>query len=304
MKRAIITGPTGAIGYALTKYLSEQDITVYAMCRPDSKRMNSIANLKNVHTIECELENVSMLSNYISDKVDVFFHLGWEGTNQRDRHDVELQSKNIISTLNAVKVAKTMGCECFVGGGSQAEYGRSEAPLNGYSPTNPETAYGVAKLCAGNLSRFLSKQLGIRHVWTRLFSVFGPYIGDDSLIASFINKLLNSESPSCTLGTQIWDYLYSRDAARALYLLGQKGIDGKIYCIGSGASKPLREYLEEIKNIINPEITVQYGKIPYSNNQIMHLEPDISDLIRDTGFIPEFDFCDGVKETIQWMKNK
>ena len=89
-----------------------------------------------------------------------------------------------------------------------------------------------------------------------------------------------------------------------MYLLGEKGIDGKIYCIGSGEAKPLKEYILEIGKVINPQVELGFGKIEYSNNQVMNLCADISELTEDTGFEPKVKFSDGIKETINWIKGE
>ena len=77
-------------------------------------------------------------------------------------------------------------------------------------------------------------------IWTRILSIYGPYDGENTMVMSTIYKLLNSEKPSCTKGEQMWDFLYSKDAALAMRLLGEKGTDGRTYCIGSGKSKTVK----------------------------------------------------------------
>ena len=109
------------------------------------------------------------------------------------------------------------------------------------TPAFPENGYGMAKLCAGQMSRELCAKLGIRHIWARILSVYGPCDGAKTMVMSSIRQLLAGESPAFTKGEQQWDYLYAKDAGRALYLLGEKGRAGSIYCLGSGQKRPLRE---------------------------------------------------------------
>ena len=154
------------------------------------------------------------------------------------------QNLNVKYALDAVEAAAKLGCDTFVGAGSQAEYGRFEGALNGSVPAFPENGYGIAKLCAGQMTRILCHQKGMRHIWTRILSIYGPYDGDKTMVMSTIGKLLKGESPSCTKGEQMWDFLYSKDAALAMRLLGEKGVDGKVYCIGGGQARPLKEYIE------------------------------------------------------------
>jgi len=104
------------------------------------------------------------------------------------------------------------------------------------------------------------------------------------------------------MGEQIWDYLYSKDAANALYLLGLLGIGGRTYCLGSGIGVPLRKYIETIRDEINPGHAIGFGDIPYNEKQVMYLKADIESLQKDTGFFPEYSFDRGIRETIRWYK--
>ena len=68
--------------------------------------------------------------------------------------------------------------------------------------------------------------------------------------------------------------------------------------------RPLRESIEVIKDKINPNLELNFGVIPYSANQIMHLEADISQLSIDTGWKNRSAFEDGIERTIVYFRNK
>lgn len=294
MKRAIITGPTGSIGVALIQKLLEEGMYVYALCRKDSTRLANIPNHENVAIIPCDLSDLGSAKNEVCYPCDVFYHLGWDGTTGTARDDTYLQNLNVKYSMDAVKLAYETGCKTFLGVGSQAEYGRSTTPLTPASPTNPETGYGIAKLCAGQFTRLLCQKYGMKHIWARVFSVYGPYDSSNSMIISAISKMMRGETVALTKGEQQWDYLYSSDAADALYLLTTKGLDGKTYCIGSGVVHPLTHYVEIMRTVLNSEANVQYGAIPYAEKQVMYLCADIRDLVNDTGFTPLVDFRQGI----------
>ena len=329
--RAYITGPTGAIGTALIDELVENNIEVVAILNPGSKRKDNIKKDELVKIVECDLAQLKELPAVLKDRAlinsrvvddsktttessdniainnatSIFYHLAWLGTTGEARNDMSLQLKNIEYALDAIEVASAIGCTRFIGAGSQAEYGRVEGKLTATTPTNPENGYGIAKLTAGKMTRIRAEQLGIEHVWTRILSIYGPNDGPQSMVMSTIAKLKKGERPSLTKGEQLWDYLNSEDAARALRLLGtvdlnstttknKSVVDGKIYPIGSGHAMPLREYIETIRDLVNPDAELGLGDIPYAKNQVMHLEADISELTRDTGFVPSVDFKDGI----------
>ncbi|MBR6679929.1 MAG: NAD(P)-dependent oxidoreductase [Clostridia bacterium] len=300
--KAVITGATGAIGMALIKELSERGDEILVLCRASSARSRRIPDAANIKKIDCPLDKMSELE--LDEKYDAFFHFAWEGTTGDARNDMFLQNRNVKHTLDAVDLAARLGCSVFIGAGSQAEYGRVEGNLNAETPAFPENGYGMAKLCAGQMSRVMCARLGIRHIWTRILSVYGEYDGENSLISFAIGKTLAGERASFTAGEQVWDYLYSGDAAKAMVALAERGRDGGVYCLGSGKKRLLREYLEVLRDTANPEAELGLGDRPYPDKQVMYLCADIDDLVADTGYTPQTVFEDGIKKTIEWYKNK
>lgn len=304
MRRVVITGATGSIGIAVINQMIQNNVEVLVLTREDSKRNARIPEHELVTIKYCSLDELKFLHNDTDKEYDVFYHFAWAGTTGAARNDMNLQLQNIQYTLDAVEAAEKLGCKKFIGAGSQAEYGRVEGVLEASTPPFPENGYGIAKLCAGQMSRIMCEQKNIEHVWTRILSVYGPNDGDQSMIMSTIKKLLLNEKPALTKGEQQWDYLYSKDAAKAMFLLGEYGVSGKTYCIGGGKTKPLLEYVTILRDTINEEAELGVGEIPYAEKQVMHLCANIEDLTNDTGFVPEVSFVDGIRETIEWYKNK
>ena len=305
-----ISGATGAIGMALiNKCISEGD-KVVVFVRPDSNRKSQLPVSDKIRVLEYGIENFDDLvqGNISTDdipKIDVFYHFAWKGTIGDGRNDMDLQNMNVKYTLDAVRLANTLGAKLFIGAGSQAEYGRVEGMLTADTAVNPENGYGIAKLCAGQMSRILCEQLNMRHIWTRILSVYGPYDGELTMITSVIKKLLNGEKPALTAGLQQWDYLHSYDAANAMFLLGKTdNISGEAFVIGSGSARPLKEYIEIMRDAINPSLELGFGEIPYSDKQVMHLCADIDKLTRATGFRPSVSFEDGIRTTIEYIKDR
>ena len=298
LSKAVLTGPTGAIGTALCLELAEHGVEVYAICRPGSPRAAAVPEHKNIHKVACDVSRLAQLPELIPGGADAFFHFAWAHTIGPGRNDMPAQIENIRYTIDAVQSAARLGCQVFIGAGSQAEYGRVEGVLKPETPCFPENGYGMAKLCAGHMSRVECQKLGLHHIWTRILSVYGPGDGAATMISGVIRQLQAGEKPALTAGIQQWDYLYSADAARAFRLLAQHGADGKTYVLGGGKAAPLKDYIYMLRDAINPALPLGLGDIPYGPMQVMHLEADISALTQDTGFKPQVTFYDGIRETI------
>lgn len=296
MNKIIITGATGCVGSAVVRQALVRNMEVTCLVHKDSKRLTNLPRDSRVNIIECSLsdyENIQLPGTY-----DAFIHLSWEKTFGASRDDAEVQARNIQYTLDAVRLAHRCGCEVFVGAGSQAEYGVQTQDLTPSLPVKPESGYGIAKYAAGRLSAMLCRSLSIRHNWVRILSVYGPNDGENTLISYAIRELKACRSPELTKCEQIWDYLYADDAGDAILSVAANGVDGKTYPLGSGQGRKLSEYIEEIRQIINPSVKVQYGVKDYYPHQPMHLVADISELTNDTGWQPRTSFEEGIRSFV------
>lgn len=305
IRTAVVTGPTGAIGTALCAKLLQEGVTVYAVCRPGSARVRDLPQHPALHVVECDAAALAALPQKMQGIcADAFFHFAWAHTIGQGRNDMPAQIANIQSTIDAVRAAKALDCQVFLGAGSQAEYGRVEGVLKSSTPAFPENGYGMAKLCAGQMSRVEAAMQGIDHIWVRILSVYGPHDGPLTMISGTIRKLLAGEKPALTAGIQKWDYLYAGDAAAAFYLAACHGRPGAVYPLGSGQAVPLRDYIFQLRDAIDPALPLGLGEVPYGALQVMHLQADISELQKDTGFQPAVPFAQGIRKTIDCIKRE
>lgn len=295
IQRVIISGATSSIGIALCEECVTNGIGVVAIIRPESSKCSLIPKSNLIEIVESELSDYDSI-NSEGIHADAFFHLAWASTDGAAARDNTYdQADNIQAILKAVELAERCKCKVFVGAGSQAEYGRTDEVLTGDTACKPETAYGMTKLCAGMLSRLMCRQKGIDHVWTRILSAYGPNCSKRTVISYTVDTLLQGEKPVLSDGRQVWDFIYISDVARALLACARSGVSGKTYVIGYGKSKLLREFLEEVRDILSPGQDMGFGERPYNADAVMHLECDISDLTADTGFVPTVDFEEGIQ---------
>lgn len=295
-----LTGSTSMVGLALIRECIYRYIKVTALVRPNSPRVERIPKSDLIKIIDCDLDKIGTITNIDESMfpIDVFFHIGWANNERKHRNSCEAQFKNIQYTIDAVHLAKKIGCKRFVGLGGQDEYGVVSTPLKNKIPVDPITPTGITKYAAGKYSEFECERLGLEYIWIRLLSVYGIFDHEDRLLKSFINNCQKNIPMSLTECSHIWDYLYEDDVGRALFMIGEKGVDGKVYTLGSGIGKPLKKYLEIIRKLVNPDYTPGYGKIPYNEKSVRYLCADISELSRDTGWRPQISFEDGIRRII------
>lgn len=310
MGKIVITGATGAIGRALITEVLRDNKEVLVLVHRGSARADELNGIKGCRVLRVDLDEYDHALELMEENgidrngYDLFFHLAWKAPFGTERNNLELQLENVQSALAAVRLADKMGCSTFIGAGSQAEYGRVEGVLSPDTPAFPETGYGIAKLCAGQMTRLLCQQAGMRHVWVRILSVYGPYDRDETLISTAVRDMLQNQDTSFTFCDQIWDYIYSTDAARAIYQAGEKGQSGSVYMIGSGKTRKLAEYIKVIADLTGYQKEIGFGRRSYNDKQVMHLQADIESLKRDTGFEPMIGFEEGITRLIRFYKGR
>jgi len=280
-----ITGATSMLGAATIKKCLEKKHSVLAFARKGSAKISRIPKSQLVKVVECDLDQMKDF-DCKGLSADAFIHFGWAFTDKSGRNDVSKQLANVQYTIDAVCLAKKIGCKKFIGAGSQAEYGTPNVTLKADTPVNPLVPYGVAKYAAGRLSAMECKNQGLEYNWIRILSVYGPNDNDGTLLSQLVYNAKNNIPMGLSACEQIWDYLHEDDAGAAFVSVAENGVDGKIYPLGSGVGRPLKDYVEKAIKAVNPEYKPEYGKYPYSPIQPMFLQADISELSKDTGWNP------------------
>lgn len=296
-KTYILTGATGFIGSeVLKKIISSEDIAIILI-----RNNSDLSRLKNfdnyVSIIYDDLTNDELANSLKKYKPDVFIHLAWQGVGGSDRNEIFQITDNLELSLNSVKLANKIGCDHWIGIGSQAEYGNPNCKVSEDFPTNPTTLYGKSKLATCWATLGLCEAYKMKGSWIRVFSTYG--IGDSPhwFIPYIINEIKQKRSPNLTKCEQLWDYLHVSDAAEAIISVGQVGVEG-IFNIGSGGCIPLKEVVETIKKVLNSTIKINYGKVEYRVDQVMHLEADISKIKSKTLWYPKININTGINSII------
>ncbi len=291
MKTAVVTGATGFIGVHLIAELLASGYAVSAIVRPGSQNLARLPWHENLTLLPMDMAEVSQLPGLLP-AADLFFSLAWEGARGAARQDDALQQSNVTATLDAVDAAAILGARVFVGCGSQAEYGMQGAVTTEESPASPDTAYGKAKLSAFTQGAQRVAELGLRFVWPRIFSVYGPGDFPGTLVSSTLVKMGKNEAISCTACTQSWDFLHVSDAARALVLLAETEHASGVYNVAFGESCPLRWFVSCMKEIAESDSEIAFGAIPTPVNPA-GFSPCV-DRLKALGWRPRVSFQEGI----------
>ena len=303
----IITGGTSFIGIALSGLLLKEGHHVYSICRETSAMLKDIPEDPNLTPVFTDLGHIGSIARTIK-TADVMIHLAWEGTDHKGREDSELQKMDIEYSKEAVRTAKQLGCRLFVEAGSQAEYGHTTAPFTEETPCHPESEYGKAKLAFGAFADKYCKENGMKFIHLRIVSVFGEKDKPWTLIISTIKKMLSNEAIELSSCSQNWNFLYIRDAVKQIYLLCRNMLQSatlksEIYLVGSRDTRPMKEFIEEIRRISKSESVLLYGR--YQPAKEMSLSPIMKKTEEATGgFLSDYSFGEAVENMIDNIRRE
>jgi nucleoside-diphosphate-sugar epimerase len=301
--RCLVTGASGHIGSHLVRCLLSNGAEVAIFIRPTSNLWRLEDVVCRVKVIKGDLTEIKESNAAIREFApETVFHLAWSGVGARDRNEITQLTQNLYGSIELLRLAVESGCKRWIGLGSQAEYGIYDGVLNENLPARPVTLYGTVKLCLCLLCRKLCEAGHIDFAWLRLLASYGPMDDRDHLIPYVILTLLRNEEPSLTFGEQRWDFLYVEDVAEALWRVAVTPEARGVFNLGSGESYVIRSIIERIRDLINPKLSLGFGKLPYRPDQIMRLETDIASIRRVTGWSPRANLNEGLRRTVEWFR--
>lgn len=302
MEYVIVTGANGFIGKTLVNALLEKGYHVVAL---DIRFDDVLANDERVTCVNVMNKEVAALAEEIPhQEYRCFFHLAWAGTSGPARADYVVQLNNVKLACDYIKLCSEIGCRRVVYASSinemeTYEYLQSDniEPAGGY-------IYGTGKLAAHLMGETVAKLNGIEFIPVIITNIYG--VGEKSarMIYTSINKLVHKEHCSFTAGYQTYDFIYITDAINSIIAVAEKGKAFNRYYIGSGEPKPLREFLLEMRDIVDPEAELGLGDIPFKGVDISYSQFDLKKIERDTGYKNEVPFAEGIRMTAEYIRGE
>lgn len=301
MKQVAITGASSFIGWRLCRKMAEEGWYVHAIVRENFAREKIFQGIDNLNILYCNMENyTSLLEKTDLREVSCAVLLAWDGTRGDARDEQRRQQKNVEDTEQAAKFFVNNGCQTIVLAGSQAEYGPNSGrkKINEDFPCMPNTEYGKAKLRLFTRLKEYCDKVNVRIIEPRFFSLYGVGDFEGTMVISMVRNMLSGSECNLTECKQIWNFMYVDDAVDALYRLIDNPKAEGVFNFGASESKPLREYVEIMKNLTKSTSRINYGAVSYPATGIVHTNPSVERLHSFVGDVHETDFETGINNIL------
>lgn len=303
-KRILITGGAGFIGSNLAEYLSaENEVLVL-----DDLSLGSRENLRGLKVKLIERSILEIDAFKTVGKVDVVFHLAAiPGVQESIDRPVKTAEVNFIGTINVLEYMRKNDVPAVVFASSCAVYGGSRnLPLKESEFPEPLSPYAAEKLASEHIIRNYANIHGIYGISARFFNVYGPRQNPSSeysaVIPKFISRCLGGNPPIIYgNGKQSRDFVYVLDLAKALEMMAEKRPETDAINIGSGREISINQLADII--IRETDCNLRAEHAPERKGEIERSLADITLARKLLGWEPEHSLQDGIRETIEWMKN-
>ena len=317
MKKILITGGAGFVGYYFIKYLEDVKEHADILCLD----LNAPGfHIPDSETIKVRFIAIDLLNNgdlrqaLTAFQPEYILHLASfssVGFSWQQPSLSFLNNMNIF--LNLMEIIRENFPDCrILSVGSSEQYGnvtREMIPLREEYPLAPLSPYAVARVSQEHLSKVYSDGYGLDVVMTRSFNHIGPAQRDIFVIPSFARQLVEikkgeKDARLVTGDTRIIrDFLDVRDVVDAYYRLFFSGKKGEVYNVCSGRGFALKEVIDMMCDIlgIRIEMEVDPKLVRPNDNRVIIGAND--KLKRATGWEPQWALKDSLADVIDyWMK--
>ena len=334
-KRCIVTGGAGFIGSALTRLLlHETDAKVLVIDKltyagvPESLKEVGLDPITLSSTnprlafLKADICDQTTMDHVFTDFCpDTIFHLAAESHVDRSIDGPgEFIRTNILGTATllqaALKYWRNLGDEAkaafrFQHISTDEVYGSlgESGFFTESTPYQPHSPYSASKASSDHLVRAWHDTYGLPTLITNCSNNYGPYHFPEKLIPLIIlNCLEGKPLPVYGNGSNIRDWLYVDDHARALLLVNQQGAPGETYNVGGHNERTNLQVVQTICSILD-ELRPQANGKHYAD-LITHVADrpghdqryaiDPSKLCNNLDWKPCETFQTGIRKTVQW----
>ncbi|MEP0942353.1 MAG: NAD-dependent epimerase/dehydratase family protein [Rhizobiaceae bacterium] len=333
MRKVLVTGSAGFIGFHLAQLLLEEGIHVvgfdamtdYYDVRLKEKRHQILQQNEHFSCKIGRLEDFDLLSDLCnSEQPDVIVHLAAQaGVRYSLENPRTYIESNIVGTFNVMECARELEVDHLLMASTSSVYGANEEmPFVETEKADTQlTIYAAAKKANENMGHAYAHLWNLPTTMFRFFTVYGPWGRPDMALFKFTRGIIEGTPIDIYNNGEMWrDFTYVEDLVRGIRLL----IDAvprrpesanmvpegdslssvapfRIVNIGNSDKVLLTDFIDAIEREVGKRafpnyMPMQAGDVPatWANADLLH---------RLTGYKPKTDINKGVAEFVRWYKD-
>lgn len=312
MKKVLVTGADGFIGSHLTELLLNEGYSVKALSQYNS--FNNWGWLEGIKHANLEVITGDVrdphFCKYITKDIEIIFHLAaliaipYSYVAPDSYVDT-----NVRGTLNICQAAMENEVRRVIVTSTSEVYGTAKyVPIDENHPKQPQSPYSASKIGADMMALSFYNAFNLPVVIARPFNTYGPRQSARAIIPTIITQIASGQK-EIKLGdlTPTRDFNFVKDIARGFHELSKcDEALGQEVNISSNFEISMKDTLELIAKIMKSDVKfiTDGQRIRPEKSEVFRLWGDNSKIKNLTGFTPEYNIEEGLRETIEWFLDK
>jgi len=312
MKKILITGCAGFIGYHLTKlYLLKK-----------KHKVIGIDNLNNYYSKKLKLDRLKKLKNknFIFKKIDItnynellkicknykiqqIIHMAAQaGVRHVFKSPKDYFNSNLLGFFNILEVCRNLKINELLFASTSSVYGDSKKIpfLENDNTSSPIQFYAATKKSNEVMAYSYAKMFGINSIGVRFFTVYGSWGRPDMSIFKFSKNIIeNKKIEIFNNGDHLRDFTHVSDIVSAIFKLSKRLKRGSnIYNIGNNNQVRLMDLIKIIERILDKKAKKIFK--PLQKGDIRQTKSSTIKLYKYIGYKSKVDINSGVREFLDW----
>jgi UDP-glucuronate 4-epimerase len=332
MRKVLVTGSAGFIGFHLARLLLEEGFRVqgfdgmsdYYDIRLKQRRHQILLQNPNFTTLEARLEDREALDRMADAfQPEVIVHLAAQaGVRYSLEAPRDYIDSNVIGTFNVMEVARRLKVGHLLMASTSSVYGANEEmPFAETDRADHQlTIYAATKKATESMGHAYAHLWHIPTTMFRFFTVYGPWGRPDMALYKFVEAILQGRPIDIyNHGEMYRDFTYVTDLVRGIRLLMDavppmpgtaEPVEGdslshaapfRVVNIGNSDKVKLLDFVDAIEECLGRKATRNYMDMQMGDVHATWANADL--LRRLTGYAPKTAVKDGIAEFVSWYRN-
>ena len=319
MKKILITGAAGFIGYHLSQRLISQGIEVYGIDNMNDyydvglkkTRLSGLQQNENFSFTEGDIADKDKVEGiFKSFRPDTVMNLAAQaGVRYSITNPDSYIKSNVIGFYNILECCRHYPVDHLLFASSSSVYGgNKKVPYSEADKVdNPISLYAATKKSDELLAYSYSHLYGIPATGLRFFTVYGPMGRPDMAYFGFAEKIMHGKKIDIyNNGDMLRDFTYIDDIVEGVTRIlthipvpdDPTGAKYKIYNIGNHNPVRLMDFITVLEKAIGREAEKNF--MPMQPGDVYETYADVTELMKDVGFRPSTSIETGIQNFADW----
>lgn len=313
-KKVLVTGSEGFIGSHLTEKLVKLGAEVTALVQ-----YNSFNNWGWIDTFD---KNIRDSINVVTGDVreydgmkriikgqEVVFHLAaLIAIPYSYLSPMAYVRTNVEGTTNILEACRDYDVQKIIHTSTSETYGTAlYVPIDEKHPMQGQSPYSASKIGADKIAESFYKSFNLPVATIRPFNTYGPRQSARAVIPTIISQILSGKKEIKLGGlTPTRDFNYVKDTAEAFIKVAEsEKVVGETVNTGSNYEISIGDTVKKIIDLIGKDVAIicDEERMRPEKSEVNRLWADNRKIKELTEWVPEYTLDEGLKETIEWIKD-